>query len=164
MFGHYNFLKHMGLLYFLSFRIYQLVYGYNLCKTRENFIFSEKGQNGNFFETVQAKTWKFSRSRMMKRSPLESSQKFSYLVEFLQISRQSKFHPFRGTRCRVTLDKMPHGPMSTMIWCHMAPWRITTWVVWEKPPKGHKHVTLVTCMYGHHCDKCHKLRYLKKIS
>ena len=40
----------------------------------------------------------------------------------------------------------------------MAPWRITTWVVWEKPPKGLKHVTVVTCMYGHHCDKCHMER------
>ena len=56
---------------------------------------------------------------------------------------------------------MPHGTMS---WCHMEPWRITTWMVLEEPPKGHKHVTFVTCMYGHHCDKCHKLRYLKKIS
>ena len=46
----------------------------------------------------------------------------------------------------------------------MASWRITTWVVWEKPPKGHKHVTFVTCMYGHHYDKCLKLRYLKKTS
>ena len=35
------------------------------CKTQENFIFSEKWQNGNFVEIVQA-TWKFSRSRMMK--------------------------------------------------------------------------------------------------
>ena len=45
-----------------------------ICKTRENFIFSEKGQNGNFAGIVQAKTWKFSRSRVMKRtSPLNSS-------------------------------------------------------------------------------------------
>ena len=26
------------------------------CKTRENFIFSEKGQNSNFAEIVQTKT------------------------------------------------------------------------------------------------------------
>ena len=37
-------------------------------------FFFEKGQNGNFAEIVQAKTWKFSRSQMMKwTSPLESS-------------------------------------------------------------------------------------------
>ena len=59
----------------------------------------------------------------------------------------------------MTLGMMPHGTMS---WCHMAPWRITTRVVWENPPKGHKHVTLITCMYDHHCDKCHKLRYLER--
>ena len=28
--------------------------------------------------------------------------------------------------------------------------------MWEKTPKGLKHVTLVTCMYGHHGDNCHK--------
>ena len=45
------------------------------CKTRENFIFSEKGLNDNFAKIVQAKTWKFSISRMMKRtSLLESSR------------------------------------------------------------------------------------------
>ena len=45
------------------------------CKTQENFIFSEKGKNGNFIETVQAKTCKFSRSQMTKQtSPLESSR------------------------------------------------------------------------------------------
>ena len=45
------------------------------CKTRENFIFSEKEQNDNFAKIVQAKTWKFSISRMMKRtSLLESSR------------------------------------------------------------------------------------------
>ena len=45
------------------------------CKTRENFIFSEKWKNGNFAEIVQAMTWKFSRSRIMKQiSPLESSR------------------------------------------------------------------------------------------
>ena len=45
------------------------------CKTQENFFFfSEKGQNGNFSKIVQAKTWKFSISRMTKRtSPLELS-------------------------------------------------------------------------------------------
>ena len=43
------------------------------CQTRENFIFSKTGQNGNFVEIVQDKTWKFSKSRMTKQtSPLES--------------------------------------------------------------------------------------------
>ena len=43
-------------------------------KTRENFNFSKKRQNGNFAEIVHAKTWKFSRSRMTKRiSSLNSS-------------------------------------------------------------------------------------------
>ena len=44
----------------------------------------------------------------------------------------------------MTLGMMSHGTMEDH---HM--------VVWEKPPKGLKHVSLVTCMYGHHCDKCH---------
>ena len=45
------------------------------CKTRENFIFLEKGHNGNFVKIVQAKTWNFSRSRMTKQiSSLESSR------------------------------------------------------------------------------------------
>ena len=43
----------------------------------------------------------------------------------------------------MTLGMMSHGTMEDH---HM--------VVWEKPPKGLKHVSLVTCMYGHHCDKC----------
>ena len=49
--------------------------GERMQNPRKFHFFSQKGQNGDFFEIVQAKTWKFSRSRMMKRtSPLESSR------------------------------------------------------------------------------------------
>ena len=45
------------------------------CKTREIFIFSEKGKNDNFVEIIQAKIHNFSRSRMTKQtSPLKSSR------------------------------------------------------------------------------------------
>ena len=63
-----------------EFRDEILLRGRECNKTRENFIFSEKGQNGNFTEIVKAKNWKFSRSRMMKRtSPIKSSLEIKLL-------------------------------------------------------------------------------------
>ena len=35
--------------------------------------------------------------------------KSNYPVEFRRIPRQSEFHVFRGTGCRVTHGVMPHG-------------------------------------------------------
>ena len=36
-------------------------------------------------------------------------------------------------------------------------------MVWEKTPKGLKHGTLVTCMYGDHGNKCHKEEKLRNV-
>ena len=67
------------------------------CKTRENFIFSEKWQNGNFIEIVQAKNRNFSKSRMTKQTYLLKSscefllpRRISSNFEVVGISRFSK--------------------------------------------------------------------------
>ena len=50
-------------------------YGGENVKLEKISFYLEKGQNGNFVEILQAKTWKFSRSQMTKwTSPLESSR------------------------------------------------------------------------------------------
>ena len=54
-------------------------------------------KNGKMVILVKIRN--FSRSRMTKRtSPLKSSRKSSYHVEFSRIPRRSEFHVFRGDR------------------------------------------------------------------
>ena len=52
-----------------------LLGGGGQCKTREKSIFFEKWENSKLPKEYRLKTWKFSRSRMTKRtSPLDSSR------------------------------------------------------------------------------------------